>query len=355
MSNPEILSEGNFRTTDEMIGHVVSAMNQPNSMASAVSLDELIAASNRKTNPLETMTRRFTITMGGSIESFQGGMSWTPGKKMMKSFHRSVKTNEARDSLQSAGIDHLEGRVGSGRDAIIFNATELRSKNDFPFPLAVKINCMKGNNYVEATPNTVHRCVTVLEPSNGVTLANQTIHEMKATEDLYDAFLWKDVTEDSLRKDIIPLPDSPGLCILKSCANSRIARELANPENHDELLSIGFNPATAEVTQQAGIHQIGGVLVTNIAHADWAVNKILERKQKHDDVVTTADLSELKVTFEPLGVDSWSTIKEHPCFKDLEPVERERLVKDPLHNVTLTIAMEYTFKDDYLLKKVKGT
>jgi hypothetical protein len=177
---------------------------------------------------------------------------------------------------------------------------------------------------------------------------------MKATEHLYDAFYWNGVTEDSLRKDIIPLPDSPGLCILKSCANSRIARELANPENHDELMSMGFNATETEVTLQAGIHQIGGVLVTKLDHANWAVNKILERKQKHDDVVTTADLSEMKVTFEPLGVDSWSKIKEHPCFEGLDTTERERLMKDPMHNASLTISMEFTFKDDYLLNKIKG-
>lgn len=355
MASSEILSEGKFRNTEEMIGRVVDSLNNPDVMATPVSLEELIAAS-KKSNPLETNTSNHIITISGPVEKYKGGMNWKCTKSHVKTFLRPTETLDPviRTKLKEQGISELDGRIGSGEHAIILKAVEKMISNNYPFPLAVVVSGIPGSSYVQLTPNKSIMCAVVIPPSTSAIVKDNVIHEMKATEDLYDAFFYKGITEDKLRHDIVDLPGHPGMCILKSCENSHIARELANPENRDELVEQGFDPSSAEVTQQAGLHKIGGVLCFDKKHAEWAVNKVLQRKQEHDNVVTTTNLSELQISFVPVGVESWANIEEHACFEGLTPEERAIQMKDPCHNVTWEMNLEHTFKDDYLLKKVRG-
>jgi hypothetical protein len=351
MATPGILSMKNFKTTDDMIGKVTTALSDPNNRAMPVSLDDLIA-SQQASNPLKTMTRHYPITCQGPVSSFMGGMKWKPSKEMLKAMFRSAKTDPGYIEAKKAGLSSVEARTGDGSNAIIVAMREICAQNNYPFSLAVVVNAVKGNHYADLGNGKLLRCVSVIPPSTNVAYPNRSVHEMPATKELYDAFYYKDITEDLLRKDIIPIPHKPEYCILHSCANSRIARELADPANADELAALDFNAADTGVTEEAGLHLLGGALVAQTKHAEWAISKILGDKEKHEDIVTTTNLSELEISFHPVGVESWEKIAEHPVFKYRSPGECNTLMNNPDFSVTWVPQMEHTFKDAYLLDKL---
>jgi hypothetical protein len=328
-----------------------SILRDPNSTYQPIPAKELVEEYNRR-NPLAKITRRFGTVRHGSIESYRGGMSWTPGPKAIQAFLRSARSQPDYHTLKRAiGVNNEVERAGSAQDAIIMHMKNLGFSNDFPFGLMVNISGIRGNLYVENQRGIVY--LPPLVPHTVPSETAQTVHSLPPNTDVHEAFLLDSIDEKTLRDEVLDVPGRPDIKVIKAGMEAHIARILASEHNAEPLMQrVKFDAKTHMIES---LNRVGELMTVDTDVVELAIQGFKTTKDDHENLIPRTDFTEYKVTFTPVSSREnvgWHNIEQHEVFDGLGKEQLQAELTNPKHHAHIETEIEYIFKDAFLRNRL---